>query len=97
QQKLAVSEKQALIAELAGTAAHELNQPLTSVSGYAELILRRDPPDPMVRKAAQVILEQAGRMAKLVQRVGRVTRFETKAYVGSTRILDLDASEEPEG
>ena len=84
--------KLAAVAELAGAAAHELNQPLTSVSGYAELILKRDPDDPMVRKAAQVIFEQAQRMAEVVQRVGRVTRFETKPYVGQTRILDLDAS-----
>ncbi|HJZ87170.1 MAG TPA: PAS domain S-box protein, partial [Polyangia bacterium] len=37
QEKLMVTEKQALIAELAGTTAHELNQPLTSIMGYAEL------------------------------------------------------------
>ena len=41
QEKLMVTEKQALIAELAGTTAHELNQPLTSVMGYAELLKRK--------------------------------------------------------
>ena len=42
QEKLLVTEKQALIAELAGTTAHELNQPLTSVMGYAELLQEED-------------------------------------------------------
>ena len=41
QQELRTREKQAIIAELAGAAAHELNQPLTSVMGYAELSKRR--------------------------------------------------------
>ena len=41
QEKLAVSEKQAVAMELAGAAAHELNQPLTSVMGYAQVLLRK--------------------------------------------------------
>jgi PAS domain S-box-containing protein len=41
QEKLVVTEKQALIAELAGTTAHELNQPLTSVMGYSELLKKK--------------------------------------------------------
>ena len=40
-----VTEKQALIAELAGTTAHELNQPLTSVMGYSELLKKKMSPD----------------------------------------------------
>ena len=41
QEKLAVSEKQAVAMELAGAAAHELNQPLTSVMGYAQVLMRK--------------------------------------------------------
>ena len=45
QEKLAVSEKQAVAMELAGAAAHELNQPLTSVMGYAQICCASsDPP-----------------------------------------------------
>ena len=39
--RLEESEKNAVIVALAGTAAHELNQPLTSVMGYAELLKRK--------------------------------------------------------
>jgi len=97
QQKLEVSEKQALLAELAGTAAHELNQPLTSVMGYGELLMRRLTPGTPERNAAQVIMQEAERMANLVRKIGKITRYETKSYVGDQRILDLDrASEDPD-
>lgn len=98
QQKLEVSEKQALLAELAGTAAHELNQPLTSVMGYGELLIRRLAPGTPERNAAQVIMREAERMADLVRKIGRITRYETKSYVGDQRILDLDRAvdDEPE-
>ncbi len=90
QKKLEVSEKQALLAELAGTAAHELNQPLTSVMGYGELLVRRLPAGTPERNAAQVIMQEAERMANLVRKIGKITRYETKSYVGEQKILDLD-------
>lgn len=92
QQKLAITEKQALIAELAGTAAHELNQPLTSVIGYAELLQRKLAPDAPERHAAEVIGREAERMADIVRKIGKITRYETKGYVGAQKILDLDRS-----
>jgi PAS domain S-box-containing protein len=90
QEKLAVSEKQALLAELAGATAHELNQPLTSVMGYAELLLRKLPDDSATHRGAAVIHSEAQRMAEIVRKIGKLTRYETKSYVGDQRILDLD-------
>jgi PAS domain S-box-containing protein len=90
QEKLAVSEKQALVAELAGATAHELNQPLTSVMGYSELLLRKLPSESATHRAANVIHSEAERMAEIVRKIGKLTRYETKSYVGDQRILDLD-------
>ncbi|MDI3286504.1 PAS domain S-box protein [Polyangium sp. 15x6] len=94
QDELRAREKQALIAELAGAAAHELNQPLTSVLGYAELINRRAEDPASVRSAATTILGEAERMAEIVRKIGKITRYETKAYVGAAKIIDLDRSSE---
>ncbi|HEX8950391.1 MAG TPA: PAS domain S-box protein, partial [Polyangia bacterium] len=55
QEKLVVTEKQALIAELAGTTAHELNQPLTSVMGYSELLKKKMSPDDVHYRAVDII------------------------------------------
>jgi PAS domain S-box-containing protein len=90
QQKLAVTEKQALIAELAGTAAHELNQPLTSVMGYAELLKRKLTREGAEYHAADIIVRESERMADIVRKIGKITKYETKSYVGGQRILDLD-------
>jgi PAS domain S-box-containing protein len=97
QEKLATSEKQALVAELAGATAHELNQPLTSVMGYAELLLRKLPDDSPTRRGAEVIHREAERMAEIVRKIGKLTRYETKSYVGEQRILDLDRGSSDDG
>jgi PAS domain S-box-containing protein len=85
------------IAEVAGAAAHELNQPLTSVMGYAEYLKRRVEEDEALTHAVEVILSETQRMADIVRKVGRITRYETKPYVGGAKIVDLDASSNPEG
>jgi len=92
QEELRAREKQSLIAELAGAAAHELNQPLTSVLGYAELIQRRADDAAAVQSAAAIILQEGERMADIVRKIGKITRYETKSYVGAAKILDLDRS-----
>lgn len=92
QSELGRTEQQSMIAELSGAAAHELNQPLTAIHGHAELIRRRGLDDPALTRSAEVILREAGRMADIVRRLGQVSSFETKTYVGSAKILDLERS-----
>jgi signal transduction histidine kinase len=94
QHELRAREKQAAIAELAGAAAHELNQPLTSVMGYAQLLQRRLEGDDPARAAADIILNEAERMAEIVRKIGKITKYETKTYVGRAKILDLDKASE---
>ncbi|MCU0681396.1 MAG: PAS domain S-box protein [Polyangiaceae bacterium] len=97
QEELKARERQALIAELAGATAHELNQPLTSVMAYAEMLKRRLAREAPAYAAAEVIFNEAERMAEIVRKIGKITRYETKSYVGQTTILDLDkASEGPD-
>ena len=78
-EELREREKHALIAELAGAAAHELNQPLTSVIGYAQLLGRQFESDPVARKRAQIIVSEAQRMAEIVRKVGSITKTRRRA------------------
>jgi PAS domain S-box-containing protein len=104
EQRLAVAQEQLeerrradAISEVAGAAAHELNQPLTSVMGYAEYLKRRVQDDTALAHAVEVILSETQRMADIVRKVGRITRYETKPYVGAAKIVDIDASSENSG
>ena len=96
QEELRNREKQAIVAELAGAAAHELNQPLTSVIGYAELLRRNLQANKQLYNATTVILGESERMAEIVRKIGKITKYETKSYVGGAKILDLEKASEVE-
>jgi PAS domain S-box-containing protein len=83
-----------VLVALAGAAAHELNQPLTSVMGYAELLRRRVPDGDSMAEILDIILSESERMAGLVRKIGRVSKFETKSYLLGSRIVDLDRAGE---
>jgi|JI10StandDraft_1071094.scaffolds.fasta_scaffold06402_7 PAS domain S-box-containing protein len=88
--RLLESEKNAVIVALAGTTAHELNQPLTSVTGYAELLKRKLKGDDPATRYVDIIYREAERMAEIVRKIGKITRYETTNYVGNAQIVDLD-------
>ena len=88
--KLEAAERQEMIVELAGAAAHELNQPLTSVLGYAELLQRKLRDADPASRSVGIILREAERMAEVVRKIGTLTRHTTKPYVGDARIVDLE-------
>jgi PAS domain S-box-containing protein len=90
QSNLREQEKNVAVAELAGATAHELNQPLTAVMGYAELLLRHLDSSSPLHRAATVIVAESERMAAIVRKIGGITKYETMTYVGGSQILDLD-------
>jgi PAS domain S-box-containing protein len=94
EQKLRSQEKQAMVAELAGAAAHELNQPLTSVIGYADMLRRKLQEDDPVRRPVDIICREADRMADILRKIAKITRYETTTYLGRLRILDLEKAAE---
>ncbi|SFS07819.1 Histidine kinase-, DNA gyrase B-, and HSP90-like ATPase [Granulicella pectinivorans] len=65
-ERLLRSEKLAGLGQLAGGVAHELNNPLTAVLGFAELILQSSE-DARVREDADTIIREALRMKETVE------------------------------
>ena len=95
QAKLALAEKAKVASELAGAAAHELNQPLTSILGFSELLFRRAKGNGPGREELEQILHEAERMALIVRKIGKIARYETMEYVGNSRIVDLERASQP--
>jgi signal transduction histidine kinase len=67
------AEKLAGLGQLAGGVAHALNNPLTAVLGFGELIAE-SATDPRVRKDASVIVAEALKMKETIQRLNEFWR-----------------------
>jgi PAS domain S-box-containing protein len=83
------SEKRTAAIEVAGTAAHELNQPLTSVMGLVEMMQIRGNLDEETKQRLERAYGQLERMAEIVKDLSEVTSYRTKPYLQGVDILDL--------
>jgi signal transduction histidine kinase len=67
--RLVQAAKLAAVGEMAAGIAHELNNPLTTVSGFTELILEGLPADSPARKDLELVLRESHRARDVVRRL----------------------------
>ncbi len=86
------------IIELAGAAAHELRQPMTVVhnllSFFKEKAKHREA---VTEQELKIIEDQCVRMNGTIDKMLNITSYNTKPYVGETRIVDLEKSTNDKG
>ena len=72
--RLVRSARMAAVGEMAGSVAHELNNPLTSVIMFIELVMKQLPPDSAQRNDLSQALEEGLRCRSVIQRLLNVSR-----------------------
>lgn len=90
EEQLITTDRLASIGELASGIAHELNNPLTSVIGFSELLLNRDVPDD-IKEDLKVINKEAQRTARVVRNLlvfARGHSQEEKKLVNVNKIIE---------
>jgi signal transduction histidine kinase len=86
--QLAQVEKLRALGELAAGVAHNFNNTLTAIMGYAE-ILGASSPDPAVREAVEQILRAAENGAAMVRRIQAFARRGAPAAPGAVEVEGL--------
>jgi len=96
QRELNLSSRLAAVGELASGVAHEINNPLTAVIGFSELLMSRDVP-PEIKQDLRIINENAQRVARIVKNLLTFARQSKpgREYVDInslvTQVLELRA------
>ncbi len=88
--RLVQAAKLAAVGEMAAGIAHELNNPLTTVTGFSELILDETPADGPFRADMEMILREALRARGVVRRLLDFARQgeRTRARADMNEIVD---------
>lgn len=98
QGRLVEAERNRVLTQAAGAAAHEINQPLTVMIGTADLLLMGLDSDSPHRRSAETLRREAFRISDIVQKMARIRQYATKPYLEGIDIIDLNAaSEQPTG
>lgn len=91
QQKSVIEEERLkVLLQLAGTMAHELNQPLMVMTANIEL-MRMDKANPdALNRYLNNIEESVNRLSRTIQKIQTIRHDQTMPYAGITEIIDLD-------
>ncbi len=86
--RAAEGERLAVLGELTASLAHEIRNPLTGVRSLAQRLAEEDVDEPRRRRYAAVILEETGRVERLVSNLLGVARRPPRAAVAVPTPLD---------
>ncbi len=74
------SERLAFLGEMAASMAHEIRNPLNSISGFAQLIRERLAAEDRLHKFAEIIVDETTRIEKIVAQTLHFVKDDTISY-----------------
>lgn len=78
-----------------GAVVHELNQPLTSILGYTELLSRKIDINATGGRYVEQLTCEVDRLVAHVERLTHLAQYRVMPYPGPAEILDIEASPPP--
>lgn len=89
EQRAQIASRLTTVGEMAAGIAHEINNPLTSVIGFAQLLAQKDMPDEL-KEYAQMVSDGGERVASIVKRLLAFARQQKpqSSYVDVNEIVD---------
>lgn len=75
--------------EFTSNVSHELKTPLTSISGFAEIMKNGDAPNEMVIDFSNSIYDEAQRLISLVSDIMKISELDEKSVVYEKETVDL--------
>jgi signal transduction histidine kinase len=95
QEEQRIRERLQGVLEMSGAAVHELNTPVFAALGTAQLLMKDLAQTDVQYDDLQTITRNIEHISKLTRKMTQITRYEAKAYVGETKIVDIQkASDE---
>ena len=92
QARLMESERLRGITETVGALNHEVNNPLATIVGTAQLLLRREELGDEARTKVERMLEAAKRIQYVTSKMATLIQANSRPYPGQTNILDVSRS-----
>jgi signal transduction histidine kinase len=88
------SERIKVLVETAGAAAHEINQPLTSIFGMVEILKKDLKKNIEAQKKLDFILGSAYSIKEIINKMGSIKQYTTKPYLKGVDVINFDEAAE---
>lgn len=92
QARLMENERLKGVTETVGALNHEVNNPLATIVGTAQLLLRREDVDADTRHKVERMLEGAKRIQFVTAKMATLIQAQSRPYPGQSQILDVRRS-----